>query len=146
MTGFFRFVVASGLGFLLDLFIALVLHEAARFPLWSAAATSFFVVALMNYLLFELWVFPSADRGLSARRAVGVLLASAVAVAARVGTVLVLDLPVARLLGTGRAGDVTVLVAAAGVSLIVNFAINRAVVFGSRAEDIADARRISRKG
>ncbi|WP_461308563.1 GtrA family protein, partial [Albidovulum sp.] len=54
---FLRFVLASGLGLVLDIALALALHDLAGLPLWLAATISFFAVALLNYLLFEFWIF-----------------------------------------------------------------------------------------
>ena len=90
---------------------------------------------MLNYLLFEFWVFRDARRSASARRALGVLLASCVAALVRIGVILGLDSPVAAILGTGRAHDVVLLVAGAGVSLVVNFLINRSVVFRAPVDD-----------
>ncbi len=129
MTGFLKFGAASAVGFLADLALALVLHEGLAQPLWLAATVSFFAVALINYLLFEFWVFRRAGRRLSPGRALGVLMASTIAALVRIGTILVLQVPVLALLGPGRIGSVALLAAGAGLSLVVNYAINRGVVF-----------------
>lgn len=139
MTGFLKFGAASAAGFLVDLVLALVLHEALGLPLWLAAMASFFAVALLNYLLFEFWVFRAAGRRASAARALGVLLSSCVAALARIGTILALGAPVAAVLGTGRAADLALLVAGAGMSLLVNYRINRSVVFGTGGGDTGRA-------
>lgn len=132
MKRFASFVLASGIGLVADIALALVLHEALALPLWLAAAVSFAVVACLNYLMFELWIFRAPGAGLSALRFGGVLLASAVAGAARVGAVLALQWPAGVVFGTGRLGDTLVLIGAAGVSVVVNFAVNRSVVFSGR--------------
>ncbi len=135
MKGFLKFGAVSGIGFLLDLVLALVLYEAFGLPLWLAATISFFAVAALNYVLFEFWVFRRDGSGASGGRAVGVLVASAVAAVARIGTILALTAPVTALLGEGRAQAVALLVAGAGVSLIVNFIINRSIVFRDAGEE-----------
>ena len=135
MRGFVKFGAVSGLGFLLDLVMALVLYEAFGLPLWLAATVSFFAVAALNYVLFEFWVFRRDGGKASGRRAMGVIAASAIAACARIGTILALTTPVLALLGEGRLQATVLLVAGAGVSLVVNFIINRRVVFRDSGEE-----------
>ena len=135
VMAFLKFGAASAIGFALDLALALVLHEALLLPLWLAATISFFTIAVLNYLLFEFWVFRDARRDASLQRAFGVLVASSIAAVARIATIVLLDGAVTALLGSGRAHDVVLLIAGAGVSLVVNFLINRTVVFRRQVDD-----------
>lgn len=139
MTGFLKFGAASAIGFLADIVFALALREILGLPLWLAAAISFFAIALVNYLLFEFWVFRDTERRASLSRALGVLAASSVAALARIATILVLGAPFTGLLGEGRARDAGLLIAGAGVSLVVNFLINRSVVFRRRPDETGGA-------
>lgn len=129
MKGFVQFVAVSGVGFLLDIALALLLRQGLGLPLWLAATISFFVVACLNYLAFEHWIFRDPERAPSLRRLLGVLGASSIAVVARVGTILALTPLVARLLEVGTGQDTVLLVVGAGVSVVVNFAVNKWLVF-----------------
>lgn len=137
MKGFAKFIAISGIGFLLDMGLALVLHERLGLPLWAAATISFFAVACVNYVLFEFWLFRGAGGTASGGRLIGVLLASVAAAVARIGTILALGRPVTAMLGEGRAHDISLLVAGGGVSVIANFLLNKLVVFKGRGIDSA---------
>lgn len=128
---FLRFVLASGLGLVLDIALALALHDLAGLPLWLAATISFFAVALLNYLLFEFWIFARGRARFSLWRFGGVVAASSIAALVRIGAVLALEgsAPVA---AAGRLADLLTLILAAGLSVSVNFVLNRFGVFASR--------------
>ena len=132
MNGFLKFVMVSGAGFLLDLAIALGLHENAELPLWLAATISFFVVAGLNYLLFEFWIFRDPGKSFSWVRLAGVLVASIAAAAARVGAILGLTSVYSALIAEGRALSLALLVSGAAVSVVVNYVLNKRLVFARK--------------
>ena len=141
MSDFLRFGAVSGLGFILDLVLAIVLYEQLGLALWLAATVSFFAVAALNYILFEFWVFRRDGGTASGARAFGVLVASAVAACARIATILALTAPVTAVLGEGRMPAIVLLVAGAGVSLVVNYVINRRVVFRDANPALSDGKK-----
>ncbi|WP_233997332.1 GtrA family protein [Porphyrobacter sp. HT-58-2] len=123
-----RFFVVTVLGVILDLAIAFALHHFAGAPLWLAAAIGFTLAASLNYVIHQTWSFQSGPRTLSGRRAAlygGVALAT---LGVRVGIVALLDraLP--------EAWPLAILVAGAGGSFCVNFALSKFVVFAPEAE------------
>jgi putative flippase GtrA len=130
---FVRFVGVSALGLVVDIALALILHDGLGWPLWLAATVSFFAIAGVNYLLFEFWLFAGKGGRFSARRALGVLAASSVAAAARIGAVVALESS-ALLSAAGSLADPLILVLAAGLSVTVNFVLNRFGVFSRRVE------------
>ncbi|MFV2091459.1 MAG: GtrA family protein [Hyphomicrobiales bacterium] len=122
----------SGIGFLVDMGLALGLYEYAGLALWLAATISFFTVAGLNYLLFEFWIFRAPNGALSWRRLGGVLMASIVAASTRIGTILGLSTPLAALITDNRSLSLALLVSGGAVSVVVNFALNRTLVFARK--------------
>lgn len=123
MTELARFFAVTVLGVILDLAIAFALHTWAGVPLWLAAATGFTLAATANYVIHQSWSFGGGLASLSARRAVlygGVAL---VTLGVRVGIVALLDRLIA------GAWPLAILVAGAGGSFFVNFALSKFVVF-----------------
>jgi putative flippase GtrA len=121
MTELVRFFAVTVLGVVIDLAIAFALHQWAGVPLWLAAAMGFTLAAGANYVIHQTWSFRAGP--LSARRAA---LYGAVALATltvRVGIVALLEraLP--------EAWPLAILVAGAGGSFCVNFALSKWVVF-----------------
>lgn len=123
MSELLRFFVVTVLGVILDLTIAFALHRWAGMPLWLAAATGFTLAAAANYVIHQSWSFGGGLASLSARRAVlygGVAL---VTLGVRVGIVALLDRLIA------GAWPLAILVAGAGGSFGVNFALSKFLVF-----------------
>lgn len=123
MTELVRFFAVTVLGVVLDLAIAFALHAGLGAPLWLAAAIGFTLAASLNYVIHQTWSFRSGPRGLSARRAAlygGVALAT---LGVRVAIVALLDRLVA------GAWPLAILVAGAGGSFCVNFALSKFIVF-----------------
>jgi putative flippase GtrA len=121
MRQLLRFFAVTVLGVILDLAIAFALHQWAGVPLWLAAATGFGIAAGANYVTHQTWSFRTGP--LSARRAALYGATALVTLAVRIGTVAALD----RLLP--GAWPLAILVAGAGASFGVNFALSKWVVF-----------------
>lgn len=129
MKKFVRFFIAAGIGFLIDMALAMALHELAGLVLWLAATISYFVVAACNYVLFEFWVFRDRDQDFSMKRLIGVILASAVAAGARIGTIILLAPLAIQILGETSLADLALLICGGGASILVNFGVNQTFVF-----------------
>lgn len=125
MTELLRFFAVTVLGVILDLAIALALHQWAGVPLWLAAATGFALAAAANYVIHQTWSFRSGP--LSLKRAGLYALVALATLAVRVGIVAQLD----RLLP--GAWPLAILVAGAGGSFGVNFVLSKWVVFAPSA-------------
>lgn len=128
MSELARFFAVTVLGVILDLTIAFALHTWAGVPLWLAAATGFTLAAAANYVIHQSWSFGGGLASLSAWRAVlygGVAL---VTLGVRVGIVALLDRLIA------GAWPLAILIAGAGGSFFVNFALSKFVVFAAEPE------------
>ncbi len=125
MTELPRFFVVTVLGVAIDLAIAFALHTGLGMPLWLAAAIGFTLAASVNYVIHQIWSFPSGPRGLSARRAGLYALVALATLAVRVAIVALLDraLP--------GSYPLAILIAGAGGSFFVNFALSKFVVFAA---------------
>lgn len=126
MSELVRFFAVTVLGVILDLAIAFALHQWAGVPLWLAAATGFTLAASANYVIHQSWSFRSGP--LSLRRAGLYALVALATLAVRVAIVALLD----RLLP--GAWPLAILVAGAGGSFCVNFALSKWVVFAPVGE------------
>ena len=126
MSELVRFFAVTVLGVILDLAIAFALHQWVGVPLWLAAATGFTVAASANYVIHQSWSFRSGP--LSLRRAGLYALVALATLAVRVAIVAQLD----RLLP--GAWPLAILVAGAGGSFCVNFALSKWVVFAPVGE------------
>lgn len=121
MTELLRFFAVTVLGVVVDLAIAFALHTWLGVPLWLAAAIGFTLAACANYIIHQTWSFRSGP--LSLRRAGLYALVALVTLAVRVGVVAQLD----RVLE--GAWPLAILIAGAGGSFVVNFALSKFVVF-----------------
>ena len=118
-----RFTLVATGGVILDLSVAYALAVGFGLPLWLAATAGFVVAALVNYITHELWTFSAAGSRVSARRAVQYLSASALTLVARLLIVLLFR-------GWFRSTAVLpILIAAASVSFLVNFAVSKYIIF-----------------
>lgn len=127
-----RFGLVAVAGLVVDLAAGWSLATYAGLPLALAAFVGFCTGAAFNYLLHERWTFGSG--AVSARRGSLYALALLATVAARVGTVTLLEataLPAA-------ADRLPVLLLATGVSFLVNYGLSRYLVFrpASRQESL----------
>lgn len=128
MSELLRFFAVTVLGVILDLAIAFGLHTGLGVPLWLAAAIGFTLAASVNYVIHQTWSFRSGPRNLSARRA-GLYAAVALAtLAVRVAIVALLDRVLA------GAYPLPILIAGAGGSFFVNFALSKFVVFAAEPD------------
>ena len=126
MSELLRFFVVTVLGVILDLAIAYGLHTGLGVPLWLAAATGFTLAAGVNYVIHQTWSFRSGP--LSARRAGLYALVALATLAVRVAIVALLAQALA------GAYPLAILIAGAGVSFFVNFALSKFVVFAAEPE------------
>lgn len=128
-----RFTAVAIGGVIIDLAVAYTAAEHFALPLWIAATTGFVIAALVNYAAHELWTFRVGARRISARRAVQYLAVSSVALATRLVMVVLLEAVI------GSAHTLPILVGAAGVSFMVNFALSKLLVFTGKLKlDAAD--------
>jgi putative flippase GtrA len=121
MSELLRFFVVTVLGVVIDLAIAYALHSGLGVPLWIAAAIGFTLAASANYVIHQTWSFRSGP--LSLKRAGAYALVALATLAVRVGIVVLLDQLVA------GAWPLAILVAGAGGSFCVNFALSKFLVF-----------------
>ena len=128
MTELLRFFTVTVLGVVIDLAIAFGLHTVFGVPLWLAAAVGFTLAASANYVIHQTWSFQSGPRNLSARRAGLYALVALATLAVRVAIVALL---VRALSG---AYPLAILIAGAGGSFFVNFALSKFVVFAAEPE------------
>lgn len=126
MTEFLRFFAVTVLGVVIDLAIAFAVHTLLGVPLWLAAATGFTLAASANYVIHQLWSFQSGPRRLSAGRAAKYGAVALVTLAVRVGIVALLDRLIA------EAWPLAILIAGAGGSFLVNFALSKLFVFAPK--------------
>ena len=128
MTELLRFLTVSVLGVVIDLAIAFGLHTGLGVPLWLAAAIGFTLAASANYVIHQTWSFQTGPRTLSARRAGLYALVALATLAVRVAIVALLDRALA------GAYPLAILIAGAGGSFFVNFALSKFVVFAAEPE------------
>ncbi len=128
MNELVRFFAVTVMGVILDLAIAFALHTGLGVPLWLAAATGFTLAAAANYVIHQSWSFQRGPRGLALRRAGLYALVALATLAVRVAIVALL----ARALA--GAYPLAILVAGAGGSFFVNFALSKFVVFAAEPD------------
>ncbi len=128
MTELLRFFIVTVLGVMIDLAIAFGLHTGLGVPLWLAAAIGFTLAASANYVIHQTWSFQSGPRNLSARRAGLYALVALATLAVRVAIVVLLDRALA------GAYPLAILIAGAGGSFFVNFALSKFVVFAAEPD------------
>jgi putative flippase GtrA len=125
MNELLRFFAVTVLGVVIDLAIAFALHTGLDVPLWLAAAIGFTLAASANYVIHQTWSFQRGPRNLSARRAGLYALVALATLAVRVAIVALLDRTLA------GAYPLAILIAGAGGSFFVNFALSKFVVFAA---------------
>jgi putative flippase GtrA len=124
MNELLRFFAVTVLGVVIDLALAFALHTGLGVPLWLAAAIGFTLAASANYVIHQTWSFQSGPRNLSARRAGLYALVALATLAVRVAIVVLLD----------GAFPLAILIAGAGGSFFVNFALSKFVVFAAEPD------------
>lgn len=128
MNELLRFFMVTVLGVVIDLAIAFALHTGLGVPLWLAAAIGFTLAASANYVIHQTWSFQRGPRRVSARRAGLYALVALATLAVRVAIVALLDRALA------GAYPLAILIAGAGGSFFVNFALSKFVVFAAEPE------------
>ncbi|UYV16965.1 GtrA family protein [Porphyrobacter sp. ULC335] len=128
MNELLRFFIVTVMGVVIDLAIAFALHTGLGVPLWLAAAIGFTLAASANYVIHQTWSFQSGPRNLSARRAGLYALVALATLAVRVAIVVLLDRALA------GAYPLAILIAGAGGSFFVNFALSKFVVFAAEPD------------
>ena len=124
---FIRFGVVSLLGLGLDLAVAWTLARGLGVPLPAAALGGFLAGAALNYGLHEVWTFASKDRRPSVRRGGLYLLTLGITLGVRVATVAALE----AFVFPSPEQALATLVAATGLSFVVNYLLSKYVVFRS---------------
>lgn len=119
-----RFATVIVAGLVVDLATAFIVAEVVGLPLPVGAATGFFAGALFNYICHELWTFRVAGGALSTSCASLYLVSALVILGVRLLVTTVLS-PLA----VDRLSSLVVLIAAAGVSFVVNYLLSRFVVY-----------------
>lgn len=125
-----RFGVVSVAGVIVDIAVGWFLATELGMPLTLAAAIGFMVAAALNYVLHARWTFAGAATSLSVRRGGLYLLSLGATLATRLGVVALLQ----QLMPDGQLKPLLVLVPAIGASFLVNFLLNKLLVFRSGAE------------
>lgn len=125
-----RFLAVSMAAFVVDFTIAVVLRHSFHMKLWLAAGIAFAIIALPSYLVHEHWTFAHATSRASADRMGRTVLASAVSLGVRIGTIYLLEL----LREPSDFRAVVYFAIAAGLSLLTNYALNRFWVFDRRGQ------------
>ena len=120
-----RYLVAAVGAFTLDLVLAMILREALGLPVWLAAGISFIVVGVGAYFVHEHWTFKRAESRASAGRFVRNMAALAAAFTARIGVIAAME----AIYDPETLLAAVYIVIGAGVSLTVNFLLNRFWVF-----------------
>lgn len=134
MKGGARYLAVVVIGFGADLGLALALNRLAGLDLTLAAAGGFVGALLLNYVLFETWVFRAERAAFSMRRLVATAGSAVIALGVRLAAVAGLE---ALLQPNGTVLTAGVLIVAAGLSLIVNWALVSRVFARSSASNTA---------
>lgn len=125
-----RYLIVVVGGFVVDVSLALVLHEVFGIDLVAAAAIGFLISMCLVYFAHEFWTFRSPESAYSTVRLTKFALASGVTLTTRLFLVW-LSVPLAPL----PFGSLARLLFACGVSLVVGFLVNRVLVFERGARE-----------
>lgn len=120
-----RFGLVAAIGLVVDLAVASALAAGTGLALPLAAACGFCAGAVFNYVVNLHWTFAAARPSGGARRLAAYVLTLAATLLVRVTMVALLE-PLA---GQGAWGALGVLVAATGVSFVVNYGLTKRFVF-----------------
>lgn len=128
---FMRFFAISLLGLFIDIGIAMIVHKVAGLALPFAALFGFCVAATVNYVQHAIWTFSGSRRSI---RGLAVYLALQ-SVTAGLRVALVTFFETVTVLAPY---PLIILIAAAAVTLIVNFVLSRTLVFRPDSNDQAE--------
>ncbi|MDP1617891.1 GtrA family protein [Phenylobacterium sp.] len=120
-----RFGLVAAAGLVVDLAVASALAAGAGLPLPLAAACGFCAGAAFNYVVNLRWTFAAARPSGGVRRIAAYGLTLAATLLTRVVMVALLE-PLA---GEGALAALGVLIAATGVSFVVNYGLSKRFVF-----------------
>lgn len=123
-----RFVAVLVAGLVIDLGSAWGLTNIVGLPIVLSAVIGFLAGAVFNYILHELWTFRSSESHLSVRRAALYLSLMLLILGVRLAIITVLS-PVL----SGPVGSLLLLIAAAGVSFVVNYLVSRFIIYRRRS-------------
>ena len=122
-----RYTVIAVVGLVVDLLVALTVARMFGAPLVAAAACGFATALFFNYVMLEFWAFRVEGSSFSAARLFQTGASAFAALTVRGVVVWLLD----GRFGQTAIADALVLIAAAGVSFVVNFLFVR-LVFARR--------------
>lgn len=125
-----RYLIVVIGGFVVDISIALLMHEIFGIDLVVAAALAFVVAMTLSYFVHEFWTFRRAYSAYSTARLSKFAIASCATLTTRL---LIVSLSAS--MAVLPFGTILRLLFAFGGSLAVGYLINRFVVFGSRSDE-----------
>ena len=123
-----RFLFVSAVGVIVDIAIAYSAIIMLGAPIHIAATISFFVATFVNYVAHQKWTFRSGLENLSVKRIFQYAIVSVVTLSVRVTSILLLSL------WSSDRYVIAILVAAAGVSFLVNYTLSRFVFINTVCE------------
>ncbi|SDG88254.1 GtrA family protein [Pelagibacterium luteolum] len=123
---FLRFFGASLFGLALDLALAAALHHLLGLSLIASAAVSLLAAAVLTYGIHEFWTFNSNAPRFSIARMAGTVASALMALAVRSSFLYATT----EFVGLGERHALVQLVAATGLSFIVNYVLVRRIIGG----------------
>lgn len=127
-ASFLRFFAASLFGLSFDVTLATALNRLLGLPLIASASVSLVAAAVLMYFVHEFWTFRTSAGRLSASRLAGTVGSGLAALALRTGVLYATS----ELIGLGDRLAPLQLLAATGLSFVMNYAIVSRVVGGQR--------------
>ena len=119
-----RYIIVSSAGLLVDLSFIFLIASCFCAPLWVASAGGFLIASLFNYAAHEIWTFGTQGGfRFSGSRALRFIAAGFLVLVLRSFLVLLLETRV-----TGKC-TLLILPVSVSVSLVINFFINKFLVF-----------------
>lgn len=123
---FLRFFGASLFGLVFDIALASGLHHFAGVPIIASAAVSLIAAAILMYFVHEFWTFRASAGVLSLSRMSGTVGSALLALAVRTACLYTTT----QILGLGDRFAVAQLVAATGLSFVLNYLLVRRIIGG----------------
>ncbi|MBL4618069.1 MAG: GtrA family protein [Robiginitomaculum sp.] len=129
-----RYFFVILLGFCLDFSIALFMRWMFDMPLITSTSIGFLAALVLNYFLFETWVYQNSRKSLSIKRFLLTSLAALLTLLVR----WVVLLTLAFLLSYGLLWDALMLLVAAFTSMVLNYIIISRIFTSEPANDMSD--------